>query len=66
MRQIGRQRDRRHVSASRERVTGADRPEEFAVEILLIVIAEGVRCVLQQRKRMDLSLVERERVNEWL
>src|SRR5204863_8046026 len=42
----------------------ADRPKEFAIEIFRIVIAKGMRRVLQQGQRMNAALVERECVNE--
>src|SRR4051812_41453380 len=66
MRKLGSERHRRDISASSKRVACADGAEKIAIEILRVVIPEGVGRVLQQGEGMNAALVERERVNEWL
>src|SRR5262249_47445028 len=51
-------------SAARQRIAGSDRSKEFAIEIFRIVIAETAGCVVENRQRMNQSLLERERVNK--
>ena len=57
--------NRGKIAASRERVTCADRADEFAIEIFRIVIAETLWRVRQDRQWMNQSLLQSERVDEW-
>ena len=63
---MGRELDRGNVAAACERVTGANRPEKFAIEIFRIVFAETAWRVGEDRERMNESLFERERVDKRL
>ncbi len=55
-----------HIVAARQSVGCADRPEKFPIEIIRVVIPKAARRVLQQGKRMNAPLIERERVNKRL
>src|ERR1051325_10598110 len=65
MSKMGCEFDCRHIPTARQGVACADWAEEFAIEIFGIVFTETSRCVCQDRQRVNQSLLERERVNEW-
>src|SRR5262245_38343423 len=56
--------DRREIAAARERVTGADQANEFAIEIFRVVVCETEGRIRQDRQWMNQALLERERIDE--
>jgi hypothetical protein len=54
------------IAAAAQRVIGRDRPHEFALEILRVVIPEDHRPIGQQGARMDEPLFEGEAIDKRL
>src|SRR4029434_313950 len=66
MTQLGCEFDRGEIPTARERITGADGANEFAVEIFRVVVGKTVGRIRQDRQWMNQSLLERERIDERL
>src|SRR5206468_12777827 len=62
--QLGCEFDRWEIATPRERVTGTDGTNEFAIEIFRIVVGETAGRVRQDRQWMNQSLLESERIDE--